>query len=86
MQPIVVVVCSSNSCSRLVVVVVVAVVMCSCCIQAKHDEILRYNSLLAGLQSRLEVAQSAVLKYESKLSRRQTEDVNRMLILARITM
>ena len=47
---------------------------------------LNFNNRLAALQSRLDEAETAAVKWESNWTRRQSHAANRTLLLGRVTM
>jgi hypothetical protein len=54
--------------------------------QEKNNQILGYNNQLAGLQSRLDKAQSAAVKWESKWTHIKNTAAKKTLLLGRIKM
>ena len=54
--------------------------------QEKNNEILGYNNQLAGLQTRLDAAQSQAVKWESKWTHIKNTAAKKTLLLGRIKM
>ena len=54
--------------------------------QDKNNEILGYNNQLAGLQTRLDTAQSGAVKWESKWTHIKNTAAKKTLLLGRIKM
>ena len=55
-------------------------------IQEKNNEILHYNNQLAGLQTRLDKAQSEAVKWESDWTRIKNTAATKTLLLGRTKM
>ena len=54
--------------------------------EEKNNEILSYNNQLAGLQTRLDKAQSAAVKWESKWTHIKNTAAKKTLLLGRVKM